>query len=213
MVKYELAYFYDGGRGSPIRDILNYVKADWVEVNPEWPAHKPDTPFGYVPYLTITEDDGETWRLAEATVIELYLARRYNLIPPVEEDLKKNSLELQIFNQISELWWAGGVQYVFFPEAKEVNLGIFNKVLDQLIINHEKWLKKNGSTGYYHDQKITLSELVLYSWLNFYHANGLAQQVNEKDTPEIWKAYLHVKNHPNIKPYDYSALTQDLDEN
>ncbi|CAO3635608.1 unnamed protein product [Cunninghamella blakesleeana] len=213
MVKYELAYFQGGGRAAPIRDILNYVKADWVEINPEWPVDKPDTPFGYLPYLTIIEDDGETWRLAEAIVIELYLAKRYNLIPSAEENLKENALQLQIYYQLTELWIIGGVQYVFVPEAKEAFLANFNRVLEPLIVNHEKWLKKNGSTGFYHDQKLTLSELVLFSWINFYHANGLAQQINEKDTPEMWKVYLQVKNHPNIKPTDYVAITDHLDEN
>ncbi|KAI8067143.1 hypothetical protein BC940DRAFT_319578 [Gongronella butleri] len=106
MVKFELIYFYDGGRGSPIRDILNYVDADWTEINPDWPSGKADTPFGYIPLLNVIEDNGDKWQLAEANIIELYLARRFNLYP--HDDLKGSSLQLQIYNQITELWLDGG---------------------------------------------------------------------------------------------------------
>ncbi|CAO3608828.1 unnamed protein product [Cunninghamella echinulata] len=210
MVKYELVYFHDGGRGSPIRDILNFVGADWKETNPEWPSQKSETPYGYLPYLNITEDNGETWTLAEAIVIELYLAKKFNLVP--FDDLKESSLQLQIYHQITELWALGGAGYVFFPEGKENYLAYFNKVIETLVINHKKVLEKNGNNGHYHGDSISLTDLVLYSWVNFYHANGLAHQINEKDTPEIYKVYLQVKNHPKIKPYDYIALTQGLDE-
>ncbi|KAI8067139.1 hypothetical protein BC940DRAFT_319575 [Gongronella butleri] len=53
----------------------------------------------------------------------------------------------------------------------------------------------------------------LYSWVRFYDANGLAQQINAKDTPEIWKVYENVKALSAIKDYDYEAKTQGLDEN
>jgi glutathione S-transferase len=209
MVKFELIYFFDGGRGSPIRDILNFVEADWIEINPEWPLYKKETPFGYIPLLNIIEDNGEKWQLAEGNVIELYLARRFGLI---SDDLKESSIQLQIYNQITELWLDGGAGYIFFPEGKDIYKKYFDKVLDILVKNHEKWLKNNGSNGHYHGNKFTLTDIVLYSWTRFYHANNLAQQINEEDTPEIYKVYKTVKNYKNIKDYDYEAKTQGLDE-
>ncbi|KAI9309410.1 hypothetical protein BJ944DRAFT_236140 [Cunninghamella echinulata] len=211
MVKYELVYFQGGGRASPIRDILNFVGADWTETNPEWPSHKSETPFGYLPYLNITEDNGETWQLAEAIVIELYLAKKFNLVP--FDDLKESSLQLQVYHQITELWALGGAGYVFFPEGKESFLANFNRLIEPLVVNHKKALVKNGNNGHYHGDKISLTDLVLFSWISFYHANGLADQINEKDTPEIYKVYLQVKNHPKVKPFNYTALTEGIDEN
>ncbi|KAI8067138.1 hypothetical protein BC940DRAFT_319574 [Gongronella butleri] len=211
MVKFELIYFYDGGRCSPIRDILNYVGADWTETNPDWPSGMADTPYDFVALLNVTEDNGEKHQVAEAYNIEPYLARRFNLYP--HDWHKDGSPHVQIYGQIVDLWSEGGAGVVFFPESQEVYRGHFDKVLGQLVTNHEKWLKANGSCGHYHDNKTSLSDLILYSWVRFYHANGLAHQINARDTPEIWKVYENVKALPAIKDYDYEVKWQKSDEN
>jgi glutathione S-transferase len=79
---YKLTYFDVRGVAEATRMIFHYagVKFDDVRVaHEQWPALKPKTPYGKLPVLTITKDDGGTVELAESYAIARYLAHHFNL--------------------------------------------------------------------------------------------------------------------------------------
>ncbi|KAH7716775.1 Glutathione S-transferase 1 [Aphelenchoides avenae] len=77
MVHYKLVYFDVRGRAEPIRMLLHHEGMEFEDVRfpgDQWPAYKPDAPFGKAPWLEV---DGR--KLAETDAICRYLARKFGL--------------------------------------------------------------------------------------------------------------------------------------
>ena len=80
MPKLKLTYFdFHGGRGEPARLALSIggIPFEDDRVAPsDWPARKPDTPFGALPVLEV---DGQT--LAQSNAINRYVGKLTDLYP------------------------------------------------------------------------------------------------------------------------------------
>ena len=80
MSKLILTYFdFPGGRGEASRLALHIAGADWVDnrFNGDWPAKKPNTPFGGLPTLEIPGKGV----LTQSNAILAYIGREYGLLP------------------------------------------------------------------------------------------------------------------------------------
>lgn len=85
MAEYKLTYFNARGVAEGIRWILAFGGQAYEDVRierEEWPALKPNTPWGQLPVLTTP--DGE--QLAQSATIARYLARKFNLVGTTELD-------------------------------------------------------------------------------------------------------------------------------
>ena len=81
MTQFVLSYFdFDGGRGEDCRLALHLAGADWQDNRvrgADWPAQKPETPFGGLPVLEIAGKG----RIAQSNAILGYLGRCFGLHP------------------------------------------------------------------------------------------------------------------------------------
>ena len=71
MAQYKLNYFNLRARGELIRLIFAASGQEFTDNRiefPDWPALKPNTPFGQLPYLEITED-GKTRSICQSMAI------------------------------------------------------------------------------------------------------------------------------------------------
>lgn len=72
--QYKLTYFNLRALAEPSRLLLSAAKADWEDIRiefPDWPALKPTTPWGKLPYL----EDGKI-KLSQSIAILRYLAKQ-----------------------------------------------------------------------------------------------------------------------------------------
>ncbi|XP_071943953.1 hematopoietic prostaglandin D synthase-like [Antedon mediterranea] len=81
MSKTTLTYFNARGAAEGIRYMLAAAGVDYEDkrvTQEEWPALKPDQPFGQLPVLTVTSN-GDTQQIPQVRAIYRYLARTYGL--------------------------------------------------------------------------------------------------------------------------------------
>lgn len=80
MTKLRLHYFdMHGGRGEVARLVLSTAGIEFEDIRipfPEWPAAKPDTPFGVIPVLEV---DG--YKLSQSNTINRYVGKLAGLYP------------------------------------------------------------------------------------------------------------------------------------
>ncbi|KAK9717735.1 hypothetical protein K7432_005955 [Basidiobolus ranarum] len=162
--RYELYYWPVTGRGEVIRLLLQYGKVNWSERHPvNWPEDKPNTPFGCLPVLIESREDGTKFELAESHAIERYLARKFGLVGADER-------EAALIDSFAEGWGTLidamiQIRYGSTDEAKEAGKASFKSSSAEIIQYHEKQLKKNGN-GYYVGSKLSLVDLVAYNLLH-----------------------------------------------
>ncbi|OMJ16264.1 putative glutathione S-transferase 6 [Smittium culicis] len=89
MSKFELIYFPIHARGLSTRIMLQLGKADWVNTYPDWPMEKLNTPYGRLPVLVETKEDGSKFTLVESRAIEVYLANKFGLLPKDDSEKAK----------------------------------------------------------------------------------------------------------------------------
>lgn len=73
--KYNLTYFAWTGRGEILRWLLAYGGEEYEDIRvqaDEWPALKPNTPFGQLPILDIERSNGEKFTLAQSKAIGFF---------------------------------------------------------------------------------------------------------------------------------------------
>ena len=82
MVHFKLTYFNFRGRAEIIRMIFVAANQPFQDERIEpanWPAFKSQTPFGQMPVLEITTDNGNVIQLAQTMAIARHLARQFRL--------------------------------------------------------------------------------------------------------------------------------------
>lgn len=80
--KYKLIYFNFRGRAEVHRHLFDIVGQEFEDKRisfDEWRACKTEFPFHQLPLLEVTEDNGQTYRVAQSHAITRFLARRLNL--------------------------------------------------------------------------------------------------------------------------------------
>ncbi|KAI8810309.1 hypothetical protein BJ742DRAFT_770333 [Cladochytrium replicatum] len=152
---YSLYYYRLQARAEVSRLILAHSGQPWVNrFAHDWPAEKHLTPFGQIPVLTETCDDGSEFVLAQARAIERYLARKFSLLgsTPHESALIESLQEAHVdfYNQFR----------TYRHDPKEEILSQFKSThLPNFIAMHSKFLAKNGNNGHYVGDKVSLADL------------------------------------------------------
>ncbi|KAJ1916372.1 hypothetical protein H4219_003818 [Mycoemilia scoparia] len=178
---YELIYFNVIGLGETSRIILTYGDADWKETNPEWPAFKPNTPFGRLPVLIERKEGHEDLVISESEVIERYLSRKFGLLSSDPEVAVKQEQIRAQYSDARTLW----IETEF---TKHENLRPrFDEEVALLVSKHEEILEKNGNNGHYFGNELTYPDIAAYVILNGFKEYGYDSEITEEKAPRLNK--------------------------
>ncbi|KAJ2003281.1 hypothetical protein GGI04_001268 [Coemansia thaxteri] len=187
---YILRYFPVAALAETSRLLLTAAKADWKEENPEWPAEKPNQPFGRLPVLIEkgAEDDGSDFVLSESATIERYLARTFGFIPT---DLKQAARQEQFRDQHIDIITAFFVSLKSSEAAREEMLENFNEMLDKIIELQTNLVRNNARSNYLFGSSLSYADMVTYAFYRLLfmyavtHQAAIGPHVASKLTPEI----------------------------
>ncbi|KAK2712550.1 hematopoietic prostaglandin D synthase-like [Artemia franciscana] len=194
--KYKLIYFNVKGKGEVIRLIFTYGKIPYEDVRIEssqWPALKPNTPFGQLPYI---EFDGKT--LAQSNAIARYLAKQCDLTPTTDWEQAQADELSDVVQDIKTI--ARPVNPVYEKdEAKRKSLlpdvlaavtQLLDKVEARLAANTSGWLVGN---------KISWIDLLFFTTTEYY-VTVFGKEVLAKYEHQH-KLYTRIKQIPQIAAY------------
>ncbi|KAJ1967711.1 hypothetical protein IWQ62_001684 [Dispira parvispora] len=180
MSKYEVFYFPTTGRAEFARQLLEYSDADWVDRYPkEWPAEKPDTPYGKLPVLYEHQPNGETFMLAETQAIEIYLANKFGLMG---ESPQEKAQRLSVYLQWYEVTIPFFTERFGSEEIKQSFQDLFIKNFEYLLVKHGELLNKNG-TGLYFGEKITAVDIQAFGLFQLFKEHPRFEEVKEHVAP------------------------------
>jgi glutathione S-transferase len=155
---FKLTYFDLNGRAEIIRLTLAWVGKEYEDYRvprPQWPALKPNTPFGQVPYV---EFDGKVF--AQSLAIVQYLAREFNLYGKTNLD----GLKIDQFTQLVQdfFQWGSKTYREQDPVKKaELSKSVKEEVAPRFLANAEKLLNANNGRHFVGDA-VTLADLFAY---------------------------------------------------
>ncbi|KAK3824805.1 MAG: hypothetical protein J3Q66DRAFT_96426 [Benniella sp.] len=181
-VTYKVLYPKLHGMAATTRILLALGGVRWESIYPsEWgSAEKEKVPFGVMPVLyeihhrgrqhSVNEGSGPNpesgseatselvLEIPESEAIERYLARKFGLLG---HDAWEETA-INAFYSSSNAVMSHYVNKVLlaFPDTKERELEKFaTKQVPQWIAQHEKWLARNGSNGFYVGDKLSLADI------------------------------------------------------
>jgi len=164
---YKLTYFNVRGVAEPIRLIFAFADVGFDDHRidrADWPALKPNTPFGQLPILDI--DNGKVV-LAQSKAIARYLGNEFGLVPKDQVDAAKADMLVDGLADLRTKFSA--LHREQDPEKK--------KELRQTIEAQEvpPYLKRceatlaNVGTGYFVTNKVTWADIFLFNSLHDYY--------------------------------------------
>ncbi|KAG0346856.1 hypothetical protein BG004_000661 [Podila humilis] len=220
-LKYKHSYFGIHFGGTNSRGILAFAGADWTPVYPNWSEEKANTPFGFIPVLTVVSPDGQELALAENVAIDIFLAKQFGLHG-------ENSWEEAVINAFyssSNTFFFQEVMNNFFFESvsksDEEKAQYLEKLLTKQLTswaqNHEAHLANNNLNGHYVGDKTTLADIRTATMLDALEkvidAKRVATVVNKDKTPGIVKVRALVEAAPGYTEWRESEDYKNLDKN
>ncbi|OMJ22703.1 Glutathione S-transferase 4 [Smittium culicis] len=210
--KFDLLYFPIPGRALTSQLLLSVAGADWKNSVPEWPKDKEAMPYGRLPVLIETEEDGSKFVLSESRAIEEYIAATFGLLPQGIKNLAVSSQYVnQIFDVIEAFASIAGFKYEtslvlgadidgltktpdeckdrdqFYIAQNIVNLRkVLTDTAKYFLQKHEQILAKSQS-GYYFGDSITYADLSFYSLYISLKTENLAAEFDSPNYPHINK--------------------------
>ncbi|XP_046431129.1 glutathione S-transferase-like [Neodiprion fabricii] len=198
MSSYKLTYFAIAGLAEPIRFLLSYGGIDYEDnrvPHENWPAIKPQTPFGQVPILEV---DGKT--LYQSNAIVRFLANKLKLF---------GSSELEHFEVDAHVETIGDLRSLLFnwtwaetPENKIAKEAEIRKKAAFYLGKLEASVKENG--GYFVGGKLSAADIVFagFNYVFSYILGNefLADYPNLKNLVEKVNALPGIKSHIAKRP-------------
>ncbi|RUS84494.1 hypothetical protein EGW08_007733 [Elysia chlorotica] len=203
MPSYKLFYFDVRGRAEIARLIFTYAGKKFEDNRvgrEDWPALKPNTPFGQMPVLEV---DGE--KIGQSVAIANYLAREFGLYGKTNmEGCRIDQVVCLVQDLISAF-----IKAMFEKdEAKKAELTKANneEVIPRFFGFFESLLKKNG-TGFFVGKDVTLADLFVYdvTW------NMVKASPTALDSFPLLKAnHNRIASVPQIKAYVDARKPTDM---
>ncbi|KAF9899575.1 hypothetical protein EC991_008612 [Linnemannia zychae] len=177
---FKLLYFPIHSNGATSREILSIAGVKWENLKPsEWEREKEKTPFNVLPVLFISSLSSEDVILAEAGVIEQYLAKQFGLMG--DNEYKENLIKS--FHSSAASVHTLHATTVAFIRERNKRLKAMDAFMDgpfQAWVNiHEKHLKDNGSNGHYVGDKLTLADLRTVNLIEHLNLQTGGEAVND----------------------------------
>ncbi|KAJ1734834.1 hypothetical protein LPJ61_000863 [Coemansia biformis] len=199
---YTLRYFGVSGLGEASRLLLTAANVEWTEEHPEWPAEKPNQPFGRLPVLVEKSADGSPdFVISESGTIERYIARRYGFLPA---DLKQAAVQEQLRDRLADVSIAFYAQAFASPDKKEEKQETFEKLLVKFVEVQTATLKQNGNNGYLFGDGFSYADAVSYGYFKNLLIGAvkfqadIADYVKARLSPEIIKHLTTVEASPAV---------------
>jgi len=191
----KLTYFNVRGRGETIRLCLaaGGIKYEDKRIeHKDWPALKPNTPWGSLPVLEV---DGKT--LGQSITIARYVAREAGLVG-------KNSLEQGLVDSVVDTtteFREKMIEVHFKPEDQKAaaQKDFQEKTIPAILGNLEKFAASNKEKpGYFVGSKLTLADVHFFSILEILMGNA---PTILSSFPTLKKVYDNVAANPKIAEY------------
>jgi glutathione S-transferase len=195
MVHYRLTYFNSRGRAELARYLFAFADQQYEDKRVEqadWPAVKPTTLFGQLPFLEV-EDGADKFTLAQSVTIARYLARRFNLAGQGERE----QAEVDMYaDQITDLF-NEFVPVIFeTDEARKAELN--EKFKTQTAPNNFKIFEarlSQSQSGYFVNSGVTYADLYLLSTLDVISESNETLLASH---PHVKKLSDDLRAHPKI---------------
>ncbi|KAG0221111.1 hypothetical protein BGX31_010182 [Mortierella sp. GBA43] len=233
-VTYKVLYPKLHGMAATTRILLALGGVRWESVFPtDWsPSEKEKVPFGVMPVLyeihhrlrPSGEEGAEqnpvsrsetgpelVLEIPESEAIERYLARKFGLLGcDAWEETAVNAFYCSS-NAVMSLY----VNKVLlaFPDTKECELAKFaTKNIPPWIAQHEKWLAKNGSNGFYVGDQLSLADVRSVICLDrFMTIPECKDMFSPTLTPGLFKLKQNLESNPRYSAWmasdDFDAIT------
>ncbi|KAJ3050899.1 hypothetical protein HK097_008110 [Rhizophlyctis rosea] len=201
---YELLYFQIWGLGEIPRLVFEHAGVPFKNSTIAWDEFqqtgKAQVPFGKLPILKITQDDGKEITLAQSGAIVRYLGKKFGLVGTTPED---QAFIESIYDEYTDFTFGYINKFArteHWKDLKEVQSYRDISILP-FIKNHERFLAANGSNGHYVGDKISIADIAAYQTLNWVFNTPYGTMFNKNDTPNIIKVHETVAADPKIKEY------------
>ncbi|KAF9205992.1 hypothetical protein BGZ49_003184 [Haplosporangium sp. Z 27] len=211
---YKLLYFELHGRGEMARILFSYGGVKWEELPSNWATQKSQTPFQCVPVIYETTSDGTVLQIGETSVIERYLAKKFNLLGQNEwEQLQIE--QFQNSTESSQLMYQSQVLKADIEKRVENTNTYYKQVVEKFINVHENHLENNGSNGFYVGDSLSLADIKTAVYMNrlLLLKDKKIQEVpfSADKSPNLWKLRENVNSNPSIAAWRSSQRYKDLD--
>ncbi|KAF9933778.1 Glutathione S-transferase S1 [Mortierella alpina] len=210
--QFEVRYFALHGLGNITRVLLASSGAKFTNFNPEdWPAVKPEAPFGVMPLLKETTSDGKVIQIAESDAIERYLSKKFGYYG--DDIFEETLVNTFVANDNDVLGKIFGYLMIKDAEQKaEAKEKVFTGAVANWIKNHELHLKNNGSNGHYVGNKHTLADFKTAQLIQIILGLSGQDLISEKQTPALFKVKTTVDNMPLLAAWratdEFKALAE-----
>jgi hypothetical protein len=126
----------------------------------DWTNEKLETPFGLMPILYETHPtSGQTLEIPESEAIERHLARKFGFWG--KDAWEEIAIHVFYCSSKSVLSWYVNKVLLAFPDTKARELTKFvEKEIPAWISQHEKWLDRSQTPGFYVGNQVSNSSLL-----------------------------------------------------
>ncbi|KAI1314961.1 hypothetical protein EDD11_001445 [Mortierella claussenii] len=210
---YTMLYFPFHGVVPALRAIMAMYTDKYTFIQPEeWETQKPNTLFGHMPILYETTPSGEVLELAELSVLEFYLGKKFGLVGD-------NDWEEQLIRSYTSSTQTLFDKFVVtvIRQPKELQAQMTQAYLEKQVPEwaafHEKALKANGSNGHYVGNKLSIADLKLATILGNMITLSGDKIISREKTPAIMAVYDNVEKDPKYAAWKSSDAYKEYDEN
>ncbi|KAI9179761.1 hypothetical protein H9P43_005091 [Blastocladiella emersonii ATCC 22665] len=201
MVSYTVYYFPIRGRAELIRLVFEAAGVTYANKYPtNWPAEKPNLPFGQLPALIVHDDNTHADQLvAQTSAIVRHLAAKFDL---VHADEHQRLLADGYYESIVDLQNAV-VKIVYkTPEEQKgaAKAEFLATTLPAFVAAHTKFLKANGENGFYFAGKLTYLELALFAQIGAVNV-AMPGAITAENAPALIKVRDAVAQNDKVKAY------------
>ena len=199
MTKPKLIYFdFPGSRGEECRIALHIAGIDFDDVRiagADWPALKPQIPFGALP---VFELPGKA-PIADSNAILTYVGRQAGMLP--KEDYEA-ALHLALMNYVEDLRHHVSAILRITDEAKKITerTALGSDYLPKWGSNIEKML---GDQPFFGGATISVVDIKLYMIVRWFKSGVLDHVVTTvfDDCPKLNRVYQSVADHAGVKAW------------
>ncbi|KAF9907211.1 hypothetical protein EC991_011201 [Linnemannia zychae] len=201
-IHFILTYFDLASVGSTARDILEYTGANHTKravYEEDWMQGRVPTGFSYLPVLTVKLPNDKELHLAEAIVIDTFLADRFGLLG---DNYWEETLVRMFHTNMQYLRERTFSDVFVNPMEKRIaaRAWFLERTLKKFLNDHEFHLKENGSNGHYVGDKVSLADIHLWNIIHFYGTVPWGQKAIDmfKEYPLVWKVKETVDRLPQL---------------
>lgn len=159
----------------------------------KWPAEKPNTPYGQLPYAEI---NGKKY--GQSVALAAYFAREYGLYGKSNLDGLRIDEVVNLCQDITD-----AVVKVKFEKDEAKKAELTKKLSEdtgpKFLEIIQKLLQDNGNNGFFVGSKISLADIFFYCMVDFLVAEK--PDLRDKYSAEVKKVRGSVEAHPFLKGY------------